>query len=56
MSDVADDMMTAHPDKKKRLMIQKTKIPADDTDCLKLWFTIRRRIINKSNPLSIWRF
>jgi len=53
---VADDMMTAHPDDIKRLMIQKIKITADDMDCLKLCFTIQRRIINKSNPLSIWRF
>jgi len=39
MSDVADDMISEHPDKKKRL--QKIKTAADDMDCLKLQFNIR---------------
>jgi hypothetical protein len=54
MSDVADDMMTEHPDEKKRL--HKTTIAADDRGRLKLRLNTRRRIINKSNPLSILEF
>jgi len=56
MSDVADDMISEHPDEKMRLVIQKIKITTDDRGCLKLRFTILRRIINKANPLSILKF
>jgi hypothetical protein len=56
MSDVADDMMTEHPDEKKRLVIQKINITTDDMDCLKSRLKTRYGIINKSSPLSNWKF
>lgn len=56
MSDVADDMMIEHPDKKKRLAMQKRTRAADDRERFKLRFITRRSIINKSNPLSVLEF
>jgi hypothetical protein len=40
MSDVADDIMMAHPDDKKRFIMQKTKITIVKRNRLKLWFAI----------------
>jgi len=38
MSDVADVMMIAQPEDKKRFIMQKTEIAITERDCLKLWF------------------